>query len=241
MEPEVAERLKVLTVDPKTVTSTKKIETTTAGAPKPASDLQPGLSSYHGKVEMSGQSMELSSTTEIKAEGDTWVVTESAKLPMGEATDRTVLDKGTLVVRKRTVTQGTVSIELEMKDGKVGGEMKMNGQARPVAVDAGGDLFADGAGSADVIAALPLADGYTTTYRNIDLMKQQIKAVELKVLGTEQVTVPAGTFDAYKIEMTSNDGAKVLLWVAKAPRKVLKQIATVPEMGGATVTSELQK
>ena len=47
--------------------------------------------------------------------------------------------------------------------------MAMNGQSKPIAVDLGGPLFADGAGWPDVVATLPLADGFTTTYRNFNV------------------------------------------------------------------------
>jgi hypothetical protein len=46
-------------------------------------------------------------------------------------------------------------------------------------------LFADGAGSNDVIASLPLAEGYTATYRNFDIMRQQVKPRQLRVVGSE--------------------------------------------------------
>jgi hypothetical protein len=39
----------------------------------------------------------------------------------------------------------------------------------------GGDIFGDGAGGFDVIAALPLAEGYATSFRNMDLEKQKLK------------------------------------------------------------------
>jgi hypothetical protein len=55
------------------------------------------------------------------------------------------------------------------------------------------------------------------------------------------VTVPAGTFDAYKVEVASADGGadKRTLWVAKDSRKPVKVTAVLPEMGGATLTEEM--
>jgi dipeptidyl aminopeptidase/acylaminoacyl peptidase len=241
MGPEVSERLKTLTIDPKTVTKTTTISAASAGVPKPASDLKAGTMNYQARMEMGGQGMNLATSTDVREEGDTWVITETAKLPMGEATDKTTYAKGSLIVLKRSITQGPLAIDYEVKDGKIVGEMKMGGQPRPISVDAGGDLFGDGAGAAETIATLPLADGYTTTFRNFDVQRQQMKTKELKVVGSEQVTVPAGTFDAFKVEINSSDGGKTTLWVAKAPRKAVKQVATLPAMNGATITSELQK
>jgi dipeptidyl aminopeptidase/acylaminoacyl peptidase len=239
--PEVSARLKVLTVDPKTVTLTKKADPSTVGVPKPALDLHAGTSSYAVRMEMGEQKVNLSATSEIKEEDGAWVVTETMNTPMGVAVDRGVLEKGTLILRKRAITQGPMAIEYESRDGKLKGEMKMNGQARPIAVDTGGDLFADGPGSTDVVATLPLADGYTTTFRNFDAQSQQVRSVQLKVLGSEQVTVPAGTFEAFKVEVVTTGGSTATEWIAKDPRRVVKVVAVLPQANGATLTLELQK
>ena len=65
--------------------------------------------------------------------------------------------------------------------------------------------------------------------------------MQLKVTGVEKVTVPAGTFDAYKVEITSADGGadKETLWVAKDSRKPVKESAVLAAMGGAVLTQEL--
>lgn len=102
-------------------------------------------------------------------------------------------------------------------------------------------MFADGAGAFDVIASLPLADGYSLSFRNFDVQKQKPQIRQLKVAGTESVTVPAGTFDAYKVEIVSadNDADKQTVWIDKASRKVLKISAVLPSLNGAILTSEL--
>jgi hypothetical protein len=65
----------------------------------------------------------------------------------------------------------------------------------------------------------------------------------LKVVGTESVTVPAGTFDAYKVESVAadNDADKQTLWIAKDSHKVLRISSTIPSLGGAVLTSEMVK
>ena len=93
----------------------------------------------------------------------------------------------------------------------------------------------------EVIATLPLADGYSVTYRNFDIQKQKPEVKQLKVVGSESVTVPAGTFDAHKVEIVSvdNEAAKQTVWIDKASRKVLKVSAVLPNLNGAVLTSEL--
>jgi hypothetical protein len=180
-------------------------------------------------------------TTEIKEENGAWVVTETAKTPQGDISDKSVLEKGTLVLSHRSIKQGPVAIEIDFKDNKASGTMNINGQSRPIAVDLGGDLFADGAGAHAVLASLPLAAGYTATFRNFDIQTQKVKLMQIKVVGEEKITVPAGSFDAFKLEVASaeGEGGKTTVWVDKATRKVVKTSATLPQMGGAVVTSEL--
>jgi len=54
--------------------------------------------------------------------------------------------------------------------------------------------------------------------------------------------VPAGTFKAWKVEESSAEGepGTTTIWVATDSRKVVKISATLPQMGGAVLTSELQ-
>jgi hypothetical protein len=63
----------------------------------------------------------------------------------------------------------------------------------------------------------------------------------LKTVGSEAVTVPAGTFNAYKVELVAadNDADKQTVWIAKDTHKVVKIVATIPSLGGAILTSEL--
>jgi hypothetical protein len=94
-----------------------------------------------------------------------------------------------------------------------------------------------------VLARLPLADGYSTTYRNFDVRQQKVALKQIKVVGSEQVAVPAGQFQAWKAEVTSAEGdpGRTTLWIAKDSRRVVKTSATLPQMGGATITAELQQ
>jgi hypothetical protein len=241
MTPEVEARLKEITVDVKKVELPKPVEVS-AASPKPAVDLQPGTASYKGSIAVGGQSIPLSVSTEIKEDGGAWVASETASLgAMGDMSDVSTIEKGTLLLRRRAVKQGPVTIEMEVKDNKATGTMTMNGQPRPISADLGGPLFADGAGANAVMAALPLAEGYATTFRNFDLQTQKPKVSQLKVAATEQVTVPAGAFDAYRVEVTSDNGGKSTVWVDKTTRRVVKVSSVLPQMGGAVLTLELQK
>ena len=238
----VSARLKEITVDPKTVTLAAKVDLSQVGLPTPAHELTPGTTKFKATVNAGGQTMNLDSSSEVKEQPPSWSVVESTNTPMGTMTDTVVLDKSKLTPTERHLKQGPVAIDLVFKGNKVSGTMGMNGQSRPVDIDLGGPDFADGAGSMEVISALPLAEGYRTTFYNVDLQKMQPRIMQLAVTGSEKVTVPAGSFDAYKVELTPVDGGTdhVTIWVAKDKREPVKYAAVLASMGGATMTAELQ-
>jgi hypothetical protein len=238
---EVAARLKEITVDIKTVEKPKRIDAASVGLPKPATDLRPGKLSYQGKIEIAGQTIPLNPTTEIKEDGGAWQVIESAQTPMGAMSDTTWVEKGSLTLIKHSVKHGPAAIDVEFKNNRASGSMTMGGQAKPIAADVGGALFADGAGAYYALASLPLAEGYTATFRNFDIQKQKTALKQMKVVGWEKVAVPAGSFEAFKLEVTSAEGepGKTTVWVDKDSRKVVKVVAIIPQMNGAVLTSEL--
>jgi hypothetical protein len=219
----------------------KKVDASSVGAPKVARDLTAGTYKYQAKLEVGGQEVPLSVSTTLAQDGGNWTATDVIDTPQGAITEISTLEKGTLIPRTLNLKQGPAVIDLSFSDAKATGKVNMNGQDQPVSVDLGGPLFADGAGSKQSIACLPLAEGYTTTFRNFDVQKQKVKLMQLNVSGVEKVTVPAGTFDAYKVDITSADGGddKEMLWVAKDSLKAVKESAVIASMGGAVLTQEL--
>jgi dipeptidyl aminopeptidase/acylaminoacyl peptidase len=242
MTPEVAKRVGEITVDPVTVVLASKVDPASVSVPKVAFPLTPGRFEYAARIEAGPKKLDVKIATEIKEDADGWSVTDTMASPMGEATDTATLDKATLVLVKRAVKQGPVAIDIKMEGNKASGSMSMQGQEKPIAIDTGGPLFGDSPGGAHSIARLPLAEGYTATFRTLDLMKQKPKLLKLAVAGTETVTVPAGSFETYKVEISSAEGGpeKFTLWVAKEARKPVKIVSVLPQMGGATMTAELQ-
>lgn len=225
--------------------------------PKPALNLPAGTRKYKetdvvpdGKAR--GTYLATFSVT-VKDDGSVWTVTTAWKSDQGPVTDVSSYEKGTLALRKESYEHflhenqpwKPVAINLDFTGNKVTGIMKyVSGPDKPVAMDLGGPVFA--AASPDVmIGCLPLADEYSTTFRHFDIDRLPIKPqasnklVRLKVVGMERVTVPAGTFDAYKVELTSANGGsnKETVWIAKDSRIPVKTSA-VDELYGI-ITTEL--
>ena len=229
-----------VSVDVKTVTLPKKAVIETSALPKPAAELQAGAFKYKASIAMGTQSIPLSLKTEIKEENGAWIVSETANTPQGEMVDISTIEKGSLLLQHRSI-KGALALELDVKGNKASGTVTVNGQTKPIDVDLGGTVFADGAGAFDVIAALPLTEGYSLGFRNFDVQKLKPRLKQLKVVGAEIVTVPAGKFDAYKVEITSadDDAERQTVWIAKETRQVVKITAVLPSLNGAVLTSEL--
>jgi dipeptidyl aminopeptidase/acylaminoacyl peptidase len=239
--PEVVARLKEITVDPKTVVLAKKVDAKSVGVPKLAMDLQPGTYKYQAKIEAGGQQMSLTISTTIAEDSGAWTATDVMETPNGTVTETSTLEKASLIERKLNLKQGPVAVDLSFAGDKAVGNMNTNGKDQPISVDLGGPLFADAAASKQSISCLPLAEGYSTTFRNFDVQKQKVKLMQLKVSGIDKVTVPAGTFDAYKVDISSADGGddKETIWIAKDSHKAVKESAVLASMGGAILTQEL--
>jgi dipeptidyl aminopeptidase/acylaminoacyl peptidase len=240
--PEVAARLAEIRVDPKTVTLAPRLAPGALTAAVPEAPLREGADHYDARIEMGGQTIRISLTSTVRDEGELWSVTDVMSSPMGEARETAWMEKPQLALVRRTIEQGPLKIELEFRDNRASGRANMAGQAREISAETGGPVFGDSAGALQSIAALPLREGYQAAIRNFDILKQRSRILILRVTGTETVTVPAGTFEAFKVELTPEDGSadRRTVWVAKQPRKTVKMVATMPQMGGAILTAELK-
>jgi dipeptidyl aminopeptidase/acylaminoacyl peptidase len=240
---DVSARLKEITVDPATVKLVKPVESSGVTMPAPSHPLEMAPASYAVTIALGGQSMKLETTNTVTEAGGTLTVTETMKTPQGDATDVTAIDKTTLAVKTREIKQGPMVMTLAFAGGKATGTAAMNGPAQPVSADTGGPLFADGTAAFRSLAALPLKEGYTVTFRNFNMTKNKPSLKQARVVGSEDVTVPAGTFKAWKVEIKSAEGepGDQTIWVDATSRRIVKVVAVIPEMGGAVATMELTK
>jgi len=220
------------------IAQANKTSPSSAALPKPSVGLTVGTWKYKD-TDVVRPDLTLQSTYSmmVKDDGVAWRVTTTILFPQGPVASELTLEKGTLILRKESWTHflhpdqpwKPVAINLEFNANKVAGTMKyVNDPDKPVMVDVGGPLFA---GPESWIGCLPLAAAYSTTFRFFDIDRfalnpqasNTIKLEQLNVVGMERVTVPAGTFDSYKVELTSADGSnKETVWIAKDLRVLVK-------------------
>jgi hypothetical protein len=213
-----------------------------AGAPAVVAGFPAGQYKHKGNVKVGETSIDLSVATSIQEVDGVWKVIEIVTLPSGDITDTSTFEKKTLTLLTRAIRQGPVSIDLAFKENKIKGKMIINGKENPIDSEVGGPLFADGAGAMFAVGALPLAEGYSVAFRGFDTDTMKAEMMQLKVAGSETVSVPAGSFDCYRVEISPTDGRKesYTAWIAKDSRKPVKFAATLPQGGGAKLSAELQ-
>jgi hypothetical protein len=210
--------------------------------PEPEEGLHVSRSSYLVMVAMNGQQMEMNVTHEVEDIEEGWRVTETAESPMGQATDVEVLNREALTPITRTVTQGPMRIELSYSDSTVDGTIRMQGNEQAVDIALDGPIYSDGAAANLVIAALPLVEDYHAEYQTLDLMQQRRRQMQIDVAGIDSVDVPAGSFQTFRVEISSAEGGEggTTLWIDQESRLVVRAETSVPQLDGATLTSELQ-
>jgi hypothetical protein len=208
----------------------------------PSAGLPPGVYKYKVNFRVGETPIDLNMVIEIRETAGGWTIAEKTEALLGEISDTAVYDKKSLMLITRAFKRGPVSTDLAFKENRIKGKMVINGQEKPFDIEMGGPLFGDGPGFIFAIGVLPLAEGYSASFKSFDIESQKAELTQLKVSGLENVTVPAGSFESYRVEIsTVNIGAEnYTVWIAKNSHKPLKIITTLPEMSGAKMTAVLQ-
>lgn len=132
-----------------------------------------------------------------------------------------------------------LSVDLTYANGRVKGTASVPGPQgmKTVNVDtaiAAGVIDANMLGA--LIPGLRWAPNAKFTVQAFDGTENVVRTMNLSVTGTESVTVPAGTFEAYRVEMTGGQAPIVMHITTAQPHRVVK---TAP--GGAPVEFVLVK
>ena len=246
MPKEISKRLKEITVDVSKVELPEEMEANSLFdvPPTPAQSLKATVDNYKVSIDLAGQKMDMDMTTTIEDAGSSWKISDNLTSPMGNMIDVTMVDKKSLQPITRDVQQGPLVMKIEYSKEEITGSISAEGQVENVKEEIHGAMFAEGAGSKNILACLPLKEGYSTSFRNFDMKSKEVKVMKLKVLTKESITVDAGTFDTFKLELkpANGDPGSTTIWVsADNKRKAVKTSSIVPSLNGAIMTSELQK
>ncbi|UCF06770.1 MAG: prolyl oligopeptidase family serine peptidase [bacterium] len=252
IDPVAKKRLDEITVDVASVTLEEPAadpeKAKTAPLPKvDVSHVKPVTYNFKMTIAMMGQEIPIDMTRKYektKVDGKAaWQVISTMSSPMVSGADTFLVDHATLLPIKRSATQGPAVVKLEYTTSTVTGMIDVGTTQMPVEAALDAPVFGEGAALDIVIESLPLAKGYETTYRIFDVNAQMTRLMHLEVTGMETVEVPAGSFEAYKIEIKPIDGESgggTMFVSEKDPRTVVRATMQLPaQAGGGTATTEL--
>jgi len=239
MKPEVAERLKEITVDVKTVTLPVKADLSQVQKATPSRDLMAGTYSYKIDVDLMGQKMEFKEKINVSEEGGQWKISSVTETPMGAIREEGMFAKGTLTQSNRKISQGPVQINLNYSGSGVEGNMNMSGKETPLKVATMDAPYADGPGAQLLIACLPLSAGYKTAIINTDLQRMTEKMMTVDVTGSENIN--GKDCHVVVVKPANGDPGDMKLWITKETAKTIKYIMVNPDMGGAVFTGMLEE
>jgi zinc protease len=184
-------------------------------------------------------------TTALRGTQDSLVFTETLTLgPAGGQQLSVVFDPSDLSVTRvdQTGSAGGQQSEVHLRyaAGRVKGSAiipQQSGTPKTLTIDttvAPGTY--DGNAINVIVPALPLAPGKSFAVPVFSAVSGSAKVLTVKVSAPESVTVPAGTFQAFKAEVSGGEAPFVLYVTSDTPRRIVKL-----EIVGAPVVFELVK
>jgi hypothetical protein len=107
-------------------------------------------------------------------------------------------------------------------DNKLAITAKTSQGDKSITIDVPADAY-DNNSLLPILRGIPFSDGYAASFTNIVPANAAQVKVTLTVPGQESVTVPAGTFDTYKVVMEFNGGQPQTAWYEVAsPHRLIK-------------------
>ena len=254
MPDDVADRLAAITVDVDSVEVTDLADELAAARTRPlptvdVAQLALGTFQYQTKMTIQGDDITAHSErriSEVDDNGDTRIeILTTSSGPAGDTRDQLLLDAGNLRPVSRSATQGPAQISIQYESRQVGGEIEAGPQRIPIDIELDAPVFAGETGLEAVLTTLPLAEGYRTPLRTVEVgMQQRVRFWQLEVQGQERIEVPAGSFQAWRVELAALDGegGAQTVWVqVDKPRVVLRTQGRLPaQMGGGQYVTELK-
>jgi zinc protease len=170
-----------------------------------------------------------SMTTALEKTATGWRYTENTVLgPVGRTQSEVSFDAALVMTSAKgtgTMQGQALNTDVSYAGGKATGSASAPGAGgiKTTTVDA---AVAPGTIDDDMLTALLPTFGWSPTARHtvslFDASKNTSMAATLAVTGSEQVTVPAGTFAAYKVSLTGTEAPRTMWITTAAPHRLLK-------------------
>lgn len=151
-----------------------------------------------------------------------WLVTMSTELQGQMVTDSVVMRRADLSPVSRHAIIGAANVMLVVTDSVVHGLLTANTSVVPLNVRVGPKGFLNYYALRAALRELPLSEGWSGQASVLELGGEPVFAtLALTIDGAEQVTVPAGVFDCWRLAVTG-PGIDEHYWVSKQNREVVR-------------------
>ena len=124
---------------------------------------------------------------------------------------REISRQATTVTGEYDSEEGIIRITIIDKDG----------DERPVPLRREENYY-DNESSLFLWRTIPFEEGYEASYYSVLANRRSQELITVRVAGTEEVTVPAGTFQTWRVEIRFG-GTKQVAWYADTPERTLVQ------------------
>jgi zinc protease len=200
------------------------------GTPDPiawdGSRLEPGLRRYEFFLQSNPMG---AADYRLERDGDNWVSTQTMSTPMASQESRLRFSAADLAPHSLTqdLAQGPMNVQanLEIEDGMLRGNVdlppQMGGAREVDEALATGTLLAGMEEFA--LAVADLEEGARISIPVYDVVQGSRTILEARVRGREEVTVGAGTFDTWRVELSGGQIPMVLFLTVESPHILVRQ------------------
>ena len=158
-------------------------------------------------------------------DGDAWVLSATDRLANLEQTAKVRVDAQTLKPlggEKNIKAQGTdAKVSTTYEDGKLEIKAVVNGEDRSATIDVPPDAI-DNDQLLATLRALAFAEGYEGRYTNVVGQSAAKIATTVRVKGKETVEVPAGSFEAWRVELDFGQAKQYAWYEVGAPHNLVQ-------------------
>lgn len=214
-----------------------------------ASLIATGEFHYITRLEIGETALEIESTRRISRDTDEQgedilLVETVTRTGMGDTIERLELDAVSLLMKKQRVDQGDSTMSADYTASQVTGLIRAAGQVVPIDLKLDAPAYGGEAALEAVLTALPLASGYRTRLRAMEIdVEQLVRRFAVVVEERETIEVPAGEFDTWRLRLDALDGlgGSQVLWIGvDAPRPLIRAQGFIPEeVGQGSLITEL--
>ncbi|MEM0991670.1 MAG: DUF3108 domain-containing protein [Bacteroidota bacterium] len=192
---------------------------------------------YTTNMKINGQDMAFDVVRSYETEDGNLIITDKTATPFGNSENISVVDAEDF----RTISQsstGFMTTNFDFTEDKIVGESAdFRGNKTPVNLETEGVVYGGGSAMEMYLKNLPLEVGYETTISTFNPFEMNVVEMQLEVTEDENVEVPAGNFEVFRLDLTVEDKEdfQQSIWMtADEPHMMVKSVMSGQQFGEIT-------